>query len=160
MDTTKQRIKFWMIIVTVNAVVTTSIYFCFAFWLPHARTINVQADAVAVANTYIVLTTMIVTGFAALVALVSFYLAQHTNDMKMRELEDAFEKHLNSDSKFIKNLQKMAKERIVTAIDEFEKGDEYKGFVDKLLKHAQDKASENSNQMAAAASLLKSTKKK
>ena len=87
---------------------TSCVIFILAWLLvPHAGSIS-GADAVSVANTYIVFTTFLVTLFAIFVAIVSFYLAQNSVEMKMLKLQQDFEDHLTSDDGFAKKMKAIA----------------------------------------------------
>ena len=150
----KPTAKNWFIYVLVSLMTSIIVYFTMAYLAPHVRTIQVQSDAVAVANTYIVLTTLLVTLFAALVALVSFYWGQNNNEMRHRQLEDAFKKHLQENDNFGKELHLIAKERISKTMDEFKKSPEYEGLVHEVLKRALNFATEQTNLSKSTADVL------
>lgn len=108
--------------------------------LPHGVTSLSGSDAVAVANTYIVFVTLIVTLFTALVALVSFILAQNSTEMKMMKLQADFLTHLEDDnSTFTQNLMKKANSHVDDAIKKLIDGETYHQIVKAVVDSANDR---------------------
>lgn len=107
--------------------------------LPHAVQGLTGSDAVAVANTYIVFVTLIVTLFTALVALVSFYLAQNSTEMKMMKLQSDFLAHLADDnSAFTQNLMIRANSHVDDAFRKLVEGETYHKIVKAIVNSVND----------------------
>ncbi len=146
--------RLWVIFTLVSLMSAIIVYWVMAYLGPHVRTITVQADAVAVANTYIVLTTLIVTGFAAIVALTSFYLTQNTNQMKMLELEEKFQAHLDTNDLFAQKLKGIYEAKIRQLLSELQSSDEFKVVTGKLLEAAKDQMRQAAEANKAMADVL------
>ena len=111
---------------------------CLLIWLiaPKFTTAIVGADAVSIANTYIVLTTLLVTLFAAFVAVVTFFSSQNSAEMKMLKLQQEFEEHLTSNDGFARKMISIAEKHVSSQLTNAQNKQTLQQIVDLVVKGA------------------------
>jgi cytochrome c biogenesis factor len=152
---------FLLIFASVCSSVLT--YILVGLLLPQTKAAISGSDAMSIANTYIVLTTLLMTLFAAFVGLFTYFLSQNSATMKMRELEDTFIAHLKSNDEYSKKLQLHADVCIKEAMKNFEASPEKAALVEGLIKAVatklEDEAAKNSAAQAIVSQIVLKTGK-
>ena len=136
----------WGLVVCISSVCSVIIYGIFYLCLPHVFKQIADADAVSIANTYIVFTTLLVACFAALVTVASFYLAQTSTESKFLKLQNDFEQHLENNDSFAKRINEIAESHVKSIFEKLSDDNRFNALVDVVVKAAIDKMKSNVNQ--------------
>ena len=113
--------KYWLMVITSIISSVATVFLMLAI-VPNAKQTFSGSDAVSIANTYIVFTTLIVTAFAVLAAFASVYLAQITQNSKFLEFQVQIYDKILDDKNFIERIETVAKSNVTTAVASLKTG--------------------------------------
>jgi archaellum component FlaF (FlaF/FlaG flagellin family) len=130
------KIKFYGCIILIGTITSLIIYGVFYLIAPQHYSNITEADSVSIANTYIVFTTLLVTLFAVMVAVITFWSAKVSTKAKLLELENAFVEHLASNDKFAERLMNMAAKHVNDQIDHQTNGQTFQRLKQLLIDEA------------------------
>ena len=136
----------WGPVVCISSACSLIICGIFYLCLPRVFKQIADADAVSIANTYIVFTTLLVACFAALVTVASFYLAQTSTESKFLKLQHDFEAHLANNDSFAKRINEIAESHVKSIFEKLSDDNRFNALVDVVVKAAIEKMKSNVNQ--------------
>ena len=129
----KSNLICWVLFASLSMALLVHLLVWFIF--PNVRFVS-ESDAISIANTYMVFTTLLVTVFAVFVALITFFSAKESTESKFLKLQNDFEEHLQNDDKFSKRMKKIAENHVNEQLNTVDKESTFEILIQTLMKAA------------------------